>query len=256
MESPFEKLGRHVDPAHFDATSHENPVLPKWTQNWVFYQGSPLGISRKTGVLKFPRQLPGAPRGFSFPLAGRRTKFARPRRTKSRRSNWHIFDPPLFHDIWNSHPWPWCCVAPRGAAMIPSLTGVLGSATAQENPVLTRRQVSYDLTCACCLSNTPRGKNRTWSDAIGDGRDSDRIVKLDSDKKLLCVKCGLRTKSCTQNRTPLISSSLMATRSKLTINFSPGVAAPRITSAVNWEHLKHYSLMSKRSNSWRYKTTV
>ena len=28
MESRFEKLVRHVDPSHFDATSHETPVLP------------------------------------------------------------------------------------------------------------------------------------------------------------------------------------------------------------------------------------
>ena len=33
MESPFEAQGRHVDPAHSDATSDETPVLPKWMQN-------------------------------------------------------------------------------------------------------------------------------------------------------------------------------------------------------------------------------
>ena len=38
-------------------------------------------------------------------------------------------------------------------------------------------------------------------------------------KKFLCVKCGLRTKSCTQSRTPRTSSTLMATRSKLMVNF-------------------------------------
>ena len=32
-EIPFETLGRHVDPAHSDETSHEKPVLPKRTQN-------------------------------------------------------------------------------------------------------------------------------------------------------------------------------------------------------------------------------
>ena len=33
MESPFEILGRHADPAHCDVTSHEKLVLPKRTQN-------------------------------------------------------------------------------------------------------------------------------------------------------------------------------------------------------------------------------
>ena len=33
MDSPFEMLGRHFDPAHFDAISHETSVLPNWTQN-------------------------------------------------------------------------------------------------------------------------------------------------------------------------------------------------------------------------------
>ena len=69
-ESPFETLGRHVDPAHSDATSHEKPVLPKRTQNLNPYQGSPLGKCWRTGNLKFPRQLHGAPRDFSFPIAG------------------------------------------------------------------------------------------------------------------------------------------------------------------------------------------
>ena len=45
--------------------------------------------------------------------------------------------------------------------------------------------------------------------------DSHNIVKPDSEKKLLCVKFGLRTKSFTQSRTPRTSSSLMATRPEL-----------------------------------------
>ena len=64
--------------------------------------------------------------------------------------------------------------------------------------------------------------------------ESGSIVKPDSEKKLLCVKCGLRTKSYRQSRTPRTSSSLMATRSRLTINFSPRIAGPCITSVVNW----------------------
>ena len=71
MENPFEILGRH-------AKFHEKPVLPKRTQNLILYQGSPLGTSWRLGNLKFLRQLHGAPRDFSFPLAGGRSIFARP----------------------------------------------------------------------------------------------------------------------------------------------------------------------------------
>ena len=60
------------------------------------------------------------------------------------------------------------------------------------------------------------------------------MVKPVSAKKFPCVKCGLRTKSCTLNRTPRISSLLMATRSTLIVNSSPCVGDPRITSVVNW----------------------
>ena len=64
--------------------------------------------------------------------------------------------------------------------------------------------------------------------------DSDNMLKPVSEKKLLCVKCGLRTKSCTESRTPLTSSFLMATRSKLMVNSSNFAEDPRITSVVNW----------------------
>ena len=63
--------------------------------------------------------------------------------------------------------------------------------------------------------------------------DSDNMAKPVSEKKFFCVKCGLRTKSCTQNRTPRSSSFLMATQSRLMVNSSPSAGAPRITSAVN-----------------------
>ena len=33
MESPFEKLGRHVDPVHPGTTPHETRRLSKWTQS-------------------------------------------------------------------------------------------------------------------------------------------------------------------------------------------------------------------------------
>ena len=64
--------------------------------------------------------------------------------------------------------------------------------------------------------------------------DSDNMVKPVSENKFLCVKCGLRTKSCKQNRTARTSSFLMATRSRPMVNSSRCVGDPRITSDVNW----------------------
>ena len=68
--------------------------------------------------------------------------------------------------------------------------------------------------------------------------DSDNMFKPVSEKKLLCVKCGLRAKSCTQSRTPRTSSLLMATRSRLMVKSSHCVEDPRITSVVNWNTWK------------------
>ena len=106
--------------------------------------------------------------------------------------------------------------------MIPSLSGVFGSATAQDNPFPTSTQINYDLACTCCLHNIPRPISGTRRDALSMATDSDSIVKPNSEEKLRCVKCGLRTKFCAQNRTPSTSSSfcsLMATRSGLTKSF-------------------------------------
>ena len=68
--------------------------------------------------------------------------------------------------------------------------------------------------------------------------DSDNMVKPVSEKKFLWVKCGIRTKSCTQSRTPRTSSLLMATRSRLMVKSSHCVEDPRITSVVNWNTWK------------------
>ena len=70
---------------------------------------------------------------------------------------------------------------------------------------------------------------KLWEDC------SDNMVRPVSEKKFLCVKCGVRTKSRTQSRTPRTSSVLMATRSRLTLNSSHCVTDPRITSVVNWK---------------------
>ena len=64
---------------------------------------------------------------------------------------------------------------------------------------------------------------------------SDSIVTPVSEKKLRWVKTGSLTKSWTHSRPPRTTSSLIATRSKLTINFSPDVTGPRMASAVNWK---------------------
>ena len=140
-------------------------------------------------------------------------------RTKSRRSNGRKINMPLLNAFSNSHPWHWCCFAPRGATMIPALTGVFGSATAQDNTIPTSTQISYDLACICWLHITPRGMNGLDVMLYAIATDSDSIVKRDSEEKLLCVKCVLRTKSFTQSRTPRTSSSLMAIRPRLTKKF-------------------------------------
>ena len=99
IESPSGILGRHVDPAHFDQNSHKKHVLSKPCKTGILYQGSVLGSRRRTTNLNFPRQLHRVTRVFSFPLAGGRTSFARPRRKESKRSNWHILNAPFFHDL-------------------------------------------------------------------------------------------------------------------------------------------------------------
>ena len=137
-------------------------------KTWILYHELHLGTSWRTQNSKSPRQLQWAPRDFSLPLTGRRTNLARPTRTKSRRSNWHVFNAPLLNDVWYSHPWLWCCFAPRGATIMPAFTGVFGSATTQHNPTPTGSQISDDLARTCWLHNTLRGIDRTWRNAISD----------------------------------------------------------------------------------------
>ena len=141
-------------------------------KTWILYQRSPLGTSWRTGDFRSPRQLHWAPRDFSLPLTGGRTNLAWARRTKSRGSNWHVFNAPLLNISWYSHPWPGCCFAQRVATMIPAFTGVFGSATVQHNPTPTSTQIKDDLVRTCWLHDTPRGIDRTRCNAI---RDSNRL---------------------------------------------------------------------------------
>ena len=141
-------------------------------KTWILYYNMLRGTSWRTGNFKFPRQLYAAPKDFSLPLTRGRTKFNWPRRTKSRRSNWHIFNLPLLNDIWKSHPWPWCCFAQRFANIIPPLTGVFGSVTAQHNPIPTSTQIGDDLARTCWLHNTLRGIYSTCRNAI---RNSNKL---------------------------------------------------------------------------------
>ena len=64
-------------------------------KTWIIYQRSPLGTSWRTGGLKFRGNFMKLREVF-FQLAGGRMNFARPRRTKSTRGNFHIFDAPFF----------------------------------------------------------------------------------------------------------------------------------------------------------------
>ena len=65
--------------------------------------------------------------------------------------------------------------------------------------------------------------------------DSRSVVRPDSEKKLLCVNCELRTKSCTQSKTPRTSLSGVATPSRLIESCSPWVEGPPTTRVVNWK---------------------
>ena len=56
----------------------------------------------------------------------------------------------------------------------------------------------------------------------------------ESEKKFLCVKCGLLTKSCTPSRAPRTSSSQIITQSRLMMNLSPEVTGSRTIRAVSW----------------------
>ena len=69
--------------------------------------------------------------------------------------------------------------------------------------------------------------------------DSVNIVTPESKKKLRWVKCGLLTKSCTQSRAPRTSSSLIMTRARLMMNFSPEVTGPRTSRTVSWKTYKN-----------------
>ena len=83
------------------------------------------------------------------------------------------------------------------------------------------------------LSVTSRLSTPTYHSEVA--ATSDRTVTPVFEKKLRWVKRGSLTKSWTHSRTPCTTSPLIATRSKLTVNFSPAVTGPRIASAVNWK---------------------
>ena len=64
---------------------------------------------------------------------------------------------------------------------------------------------------------------------------SDSIATPVSEKNLRWLRTGSLTKSWTHSRTLRTTSSLIATRSKLTVNLSPDVTGPRMASAGNWK---------------------
>ena len=145
MESTSGKLGRHVDPLTSAKLPTRSLCCPSEHKTRILYQVLLLGSSRRTGSLKFPWQLHGAQRDFLLPLAGVRANFPGLRRTNSERSNWLLFDTPLFYYIRNSHPWFWRCLTSRSATMITTLTGIFGSATAQDNLIPTSIQITHDM---------------------------------------------------------------------------------------------------------------
>ena len=227
-------MQRHVDPAQFDAVSHEKALLPSRNQNLGPVTTTTSEALQEDSHAQFCGASSG---GFEKPssCAGRgSTNSAGPRRTKSKRNNWHVFDTPLFHDIGEPHSQPSRCRFLRGATMIPSLTGTLCSTPVQASSVPASMQISHNL-AAHTVS--------TWLHGAYSGLDviqsaiatySESIVTPNSEKKLVCVKCELRTASSTKSKTSRTSRSGMGTRSKVIVNFSPWVAGPRTTRAVNW----------------------
>ena len=65
--------------------------------------------------------------------------------------------------------------------------------------------------------------------------DSANMAIPESEKKFRWVKCGLRTKSCTQRMALCTSSSRIIARSKLMMNGPPQVTGPRTIRAVSWK---------------------
>ena len=211
-----------------------------------------VGCRRATGNLKFPRQHHRAPRNLPLPLAGGRTNPAGPSGTKSRRSNWHILNAPLFNDIRNLHLWPCCCFDPKGAIMIPSLTSTFGTETAQDNPIPTSTQITHDLTCACRPHQTQRSIDGTRCDAISNGHRLRQHCQagLWEETPLCKVRAPNKVLLTEQHAT----HSFFLNGDTI-INLSPQVAGPRITSAVNWNTWNNTVSWAKGNNTWKCKTT-
>ena len=119
-----------------------------------------------------------------------------------------------------------------GATMIPSLIGTLCSTPAQDTSIPTTTQISHHLAFAHCLHAASRIKYSSSCDAVSNSLRFGQHCQTVSKKKPFCVKCELRTKSCTQSETPRISRCGMAIRSRLIINFSPRVEGQRTIRAV------------------------
>ena len=200
----------------------------------IIYQRLLLGCRRRTRNLKFPRQLHGAKRGCSLPLAGGITNLLGPVGPKAGETtgtySTHSSSTTLMIctsgfvavSLQGLPPWYlWllvlfvlqrCKTSPYQQARRSLTTWPL-------HAVLTRLQGAYKKFDVMLLARAT---------------DSESIVKSDSEKKLLGVKCGLRAIYCAQNRTPRFSPSLMASRSRFKTNLTLRVSGPRITSVVNW----------------------
>ena len=139
-------------------------------------------------------------------------------RTKSRRSNWHVLNAFLLNVLTPGLD----AVSLRG--VLPWYQHSLVSMAVRRS-ITTQSQQAHRsvMTWLAPADSTTFHGAYTGFDVMlsAIATDSDNIVNLESEKKLLCVKCGLRTKFCTQSRTPSTSSSGTATRSRLIINFSP-----------------------------------
>ena len=206
MESPSEIQGRHVDPAHFGETCREKPVLSEPTQNWdplPWFASGTYQRDWRSQIYEATSQ--SFERSFFSVFWGKNEYcWAREDQEQAKQLAYTRRAPParhleatplalmLFHFEWYHHD---------TIALIVSLALRRRRTTRCQQ---ARRSLTTWL--AHALPTRLHGAYMELDVMLSAmAKDSDSIVSPDSEKKLLYVKCGLRTKSYTQSRTPRIS---------------------------------------------------
>ena len=106
-----------------------------------------------------------------------------------------------------------------------------------------RRKLALSQQARKSVITWPAHKISTWLHGAQTGldvllpatvTDLESILVADSENKHLCVKCELRTQSCTQSKTPRTFWSGMATQSRLIVIILPWFQGPCTMRVVNW----------------------